>query len=142
MELLMSALGFRDMAGERLGSVAVVDNDPAILASLRFLLSHLGREILTYETAKDFLLSLEPKPACLILDQHMPEMTGLELATILKELAYDIPILLITAAPDRWIMSRAADLGIQEVLEKPLSEAKLLSFIESYRWFQTKIEDF
>jgi FixJ family two-component response regulator len=121
------------MAGERLGSVAIVDNDPAILASLRFLLSHLGREILTYETATDFLQSLDPKPLCLILDQHMPQMTGLELAAILHELAYDIPILLITAAPDHWIMSRAADLGIQEVLEKPLSEMKLISFIEGYR---------
>ncbi len=121
------------MAFARSGSVAVVDNDPAILASLRFLLTQLGRDVVTHETAKDFLAHLQPRPACLLLDQHMPEMTGLELAAELQRISYKIPILLITAAPDRWIISRAAALGIEQILEKPLAEAPLLHFIDRHR---------
>jgi CheY-like chemotaxis protein len=53
--------------------------------------------------------------ACLILDHHIPNMTGLELARRLRADGAVVPILLITGSPSPTI---AAELGI-EVLDKP-----------------------
>jgi two-component system response regulator FixJ len=68
--------------------------------------------------------------ACLILDHHMPEMTGLELAERMRAGGAGIPILLITGAPSPAIVARAAEVGINWVLEKPATEEDLLDFID------------
>jgi FixJ family two-component response regulator len=68
--------------------------------------------------------------ACLILDHHMPHMTGLELAARLRGDGSRIPILLITAAPSPAMCARADELGIR-ILEKPLDEEGLLDFVQT-----------
>lgn len=60
--------------------------------------------------------------ACLILDHHMQQMTGLELAERLRADGVSIPILLTTGSPSPAIARRAAELGIEGVLEEPLGE--------------------
>ena len=72
------------------------------------------------------------RTACLIIDQHMPGMTGLELAQKLRDDDDAIPILLITGSPSPAIVARAAQLGIVKVLEKPPEEADLLNFVGAY----------
>ena len=49
--------------------------------------------------------------ACLILDHHMPEMTGLELAERMRADGTGIPILLITGSPSPAIVARAAEVA-------------------------------
>jgi two-component system, LuxR family, response regulator FixJ len=66
----------------------------------------------------------------LILDQHMPEMTGLVLAERLRADGAGIPILLVTGSPSLVIVARAAEVGINWVLEKPATEEDLLDFID------------
>ena len=61
----------------------------------------------------------------------MPKMTGLELAAQLRTEGHLLPIMLITGSPSDAIVSRAADLGISRVLDKPPSEEELLDFIEA-----------
>jgi two-component system response regulator FixJ len=112
--------------------VAVVDDDPAVLDSLRFLLEIGGHAVATYTSAAEFLADRSSVPACLILDQHMPHMTGLELAARLRSEGTDIPVLLITGSPSRAIAARAAQLGIEKVLEKPPSEDDLLLFVGAH----------
>jgi CheY-like chemotaxis protein len=62
----------------------------------------------------------------------MPVMTGLELAQKLREEKSDIPILLSTGAPSPAIVIRAAELGIERVLEKPPDEDDLLAFVNKH----------
>jgi CheY-like chemotaxis protein len=69
--------------------------------------------------------------ACLILDHHMPEMTGLELAAQLRANGSAIPILLVTGSTSPAILARAAELRIDRVLEKPLSDGDLIDFINA-----------
>src|SRR5579862_1537777 len=89
----------RPMGGNRTGTVAVVDDDPAVLDSLRFLLEVLGCDVATYASALTYLDDPAAHPACMIVDQHMPRMTGLELAQRLRDDGRLIPMLLITGSP-------------------------------------------
>ena len=110
------------------GVVAIVDDDPAVLDSLKFLLEVAGHTVDAYASATAFLEDRTAQPSCLILDQHMPTMTGLELAARLRTEGRCMPILLITANASPAIIVRAAELNISHVLEKPLAEADLLNF--------------
>jgi two-component system response regulator FixJ len=114
------------------GTVAVVDDDKAVLDSLKFLLEVVGYRVLTYDSAQAFLDDVESEPACLILDHHMPRMTGLELTEKLRDEQDYIPVLLITGSPSPAIVSRAAELGVERVLEKPPGEDDLLQFVNAH----------
>jgi CheY-like chemotaxis protein len=63
----------------------------------------------------------------------MPEMAGLELAEQIRADGSKIPILLITGGPSPTIVARAAELGINRVLEKPATGEDLLDFIDATR---------
>lgn len=121
------------MADNRHCTVAVVDDDLAVLESLRFLLEAAGCEVVTYASAAAFLEDHAASPTCLILDHHMPHMTGLELAARLREEGVGLPVLLITGSPSPAIVTCSLRLGIEKVLEKPPSELDLLSFVATCR---------
>jgi two-component system response regulator FixJ len=120
------------MAGNCRSAVAVVDDDVAVLDSLKFLLEVEGYKVETYSSALALLEDPTPRSSCLIVDQHMPKMTGLELTAELRAKGMQIPILLITAAPSPAIIAEAAQLGIEKVLEKPAVEGDLLNFVAAY----------
>jgi FixJ family two-component response regulator len=122
-----------DRVDNRNGAVAVVDDDPAVLDSLKFLLEVAGHAVVVYASAVRFLADRTARPSCLIVDQHMPDMTGLELAARLRDDGADIPVMLITGSSSPAIVARAAQLGIERVLEKPPTERELLRFVEAHR---------
>ena len=116
--------------------MAIIDDDHAVLHSLKFLLEVIGYPVVTYASAELFLdaranVNGARLPACLIVDQHMPRMTGLDLAEKLRDDGADIPILLITGSPSPAIVARAAQLGVVKVLEKPPEEHDLLNFVNA-----------
>jgi two-component system response regulator FixJ len=113
--------------------IGVVDDDHAVRESLRFLLEVAGHVVETFESAVDFLKSETKHLACLVLDHHMPHMTGLELAERLRTDGSAIPILLVTALPTPILLARAAELGIDRVLAKPFDEKDLLDFVSVQR---------
>jgi two-component system, LuxR family, response regulator FixJ len=120
-----------EMAEVNHRTVAIVDDDDAVRDSLRFLLEVIGHPVETFASAGEFLKAEVHRLACLILDHHMPEMTGLELAERMRADGAGIPILLITGAPSPAIVTRAAEVGINWVLEKPATEEDLLHFIDA-----------
>ena len=113
-------------------TVAVVDDDHAVRDLLRFLLEVLGYPVEIFASAAEFLRANVRHFACLILDHHMPNMTGLELAGRLRADGAVIPILLITGSPSPTISARAATLGVK-VLDKPPSDEALIDFIDAAR---------
>ncbi len=119
------------MAATKQDTVAIVDDDDAIRHSLQFLLEVFGHKVETFSRAAEFLKSELEHIACLILDHHMPEMTGLQLAARLRTIGVMIPILLVTGSPSPLIVAQAAELGVVKVLEKPPNEDEVLAFIEA-----------
>ena len=109
-------------------AIGVVDDDQAVRDSFRFLLEVVGHPVETFASAAEFLSADRRDLACLILDHHMPQMTGLQLAEKLHAGGSTTPILLITGSSSPAIVARAAQLDVR-VLEKPPDEDEVLAFI-------------
>jgi two-component system response regulator FixJ len=112
--------------------VAIVDDDVDVLDSLRFFLEIAGYPVSVYSSGEAYLEDRPRFVACLVLDHHMPRMTGLELAARLRADGIATPMLLITGSPSPAIVSRAKELGVEQVLEKPVTEADLLRFVAAH----------
>ena len=111
--------------------VAVVDDDDAVRDSLQFLLEAAGFAVATYDSAARFLNDARlDDVACLLVDQHMPDLTGLQLVALLRGQGVALPIALITGSYSADLERLARDLGVVAVLEKPLDDSVLLDFIE------------
>jgi FixJ family two-component response regulator len=65
-------------------TVAIVDDDEAVRHSLRFWLEALGHKVETFASVAEFLKAELEKLLCLVVDHHMPGMTGLDLAERLR----------------------------------------------------------
>ncbi|HTB47826.1 MAG TPA: response regulator [Acetobacteraceae bacterium] len=111
--------------------IAVVDDDEAVRDSLAFLLTVSGHKVAAYASAADFLEHCDLcRVAGLILDHHMPKQTGLELLARLRQDGRTLPVLLVTGSPSPEIVARAGALGVDRVLEKPVSDEGLMEFVE------------
>jgi FixJ family two-component response regulator len=93
--------------------VYVVDDDADVLGSLRFLLETDGFQVRTFRSGEALLNTPTSGGAdCFVIDYRMPNMTGLELADLLRNRKIDAPIILMTGYPDGNIPTRAAAAGI------------------------------
>jgi FixJ family two-component response regulator len=113
------------------GMVTVIDDDTAVLNSLRFLLEVAGHRVAAYSSPAEFLSSGQREADCMIIDQHMPQMTGLELVAQLEDSSMRRNIMLITGSSTPDIRNRAAALGIAKVVEKPSADDELLDFVNA-----------
>ena len=110
--------------------VAVVDDDDDVGDVLGGLLEVMGYQVETYRSGMDFLADARlDRLACVVVDQNMPRMTGLQMIEHLAGRGVSIPALLITGVHDPEIERQAASLGVMTVLEKPMSHHELLRFI-------------
>ncbi|WP_232098543.1 response regulator transcription factor [Gimesia aquarii] len=119
------------MTIEKEATVFVVDDDPAIRKSLRWLIESVGLKVETHELASDFLESYSPdSPGCLVLDVRIPGMSGLELQEKLRDRGYDIPVVIVSGYGDVPMAVRAMKAGAVDFLEKPVSDQVLLDYIQ------------
>jgi FixJ family two-component response regulator len=110
--------------------VAVVDDDDEVRDVLRGLLESAGHSVETFKSGRDFLTNARlDEIACLVVDQRMPEMSGVAVISTVANRGLTIPSLLITGAHDAEIAREAETLGAMTVLEKPLSSQELLRFV-------------
>ena len=110
--------------------VYVVDDDDAVLGSLRFLLETDGFAVRTFRNATALLNTASlPGADCYVIDYKMPDINGIELAGRLRQSFGDTPVILITGYPDGNISSRAAAVGVNDVILKPLLDENLVKRI-------------
>jgi len=96
------------------------------------LLRAAGFEAETYASGTEFLEAINhSKPSCIIVDLHMPGMSGLEVQSRLAVSGFEIPVLFITAYDDPGARDRALQAGASSYLRKPFTEEALLQAIES-----------
>ena len=111
-------------------AVYVVDDDPDVLGSLRFLLETDGFDVRTFRTGAALLRVVRPADAdCFVIDYKMPDMNGVDLTSRLRNRDIVAPVILITGYPDEKIPARAEAAGIRHVLRKPLLEDSLITHI-------------
>ena len=112
-------------------SVFVVDDDDAVRDSLKTLLELQSFTVETFETCQDFLSADVGDGTCLVLDIHLPGMSGFDLMEAMKRTARNLPTILITARCDNAIRDRARLLGAVALLEKPIDFRSLMAAIGS-----------
>lgn len=113
-------------------SIAVVDDDEAVLRSMRMLLNGAGFEVCCYASAEALLSEGEKqKPACIVSDVRLPGKSGLDLQ---KELAHrwpSVPIIMITGHGDIAMAVKAIKDGAFDFLEKPFDDTRLIESIRA-----------
>jgi FixJ family two-component response regulator len=111
-------------------TVFVVDDDDAVRDSLKTLLELQSFTVETFETCQDFLNSEAGADAdCLVLDIHLPGMSGFDLMEVMKRMKRGLPTILITGRCDNAIRDRAKALGAVALLEKPIDFTELMAAI-------------
>ena len=108
--------------------VVVVDDDPAVRGSLKFSLELEGFLVRAYGSASDFLTAGLDDADCLVIDQRMPAMTGLELIAKLRVQNISTPAVLIISQPNVAVSDRAAKFGVP-IVEKPFLSNALVEKI-------------
>jgi two-component system, LuxR family, response regulator FixJ len=120
----------RPMSSPLKPTVYVVDDDDAVLGSLRFLLETDGFAVRTFRNATALLNATSAREAdCYVIDYKMPDINGVELASRLRKSEGNTPVILITGYPDEKISTRAAAVGVKDVILKPLLGENLVKRI-------------
>lgn len=115
---------------EAQATVFVVDDDPGVRRSMRWLLESDGLLVEIYTTATEFLEEYDPeRPGCLLLDVRMPGMDGLELQEKLVVDGECLPIIFVTGHGDIPSSVQAMKRGAVDFLEKPATNRGLLKLI-------------
>jgi FixJ family two-component response regulator len=110
--------------------VAIVDDEEPVRKALKRLLRASGLDAESYASGQDFLeAAVLREPDCVLLDLHMPRMSGLQVLRALQAARRALPIIVITAhdAPETREQCLAA--GASAFLRKPLEEHELLDTI-------------
>ncbi|UVK35537.1 response regulator (plasmid) [Mesorhizobium sp. AR02] len=109
--------------------IAVVDDDEDARKALNFLLDALGRSAEGFSSGADLLNAELENFDHIILDQHMPRMTGLQLMSILRSSQINTPVMLMSGNLTDEVVAAAEALGAK-VTEKPLSLEVLAAFLD------------
>jgi len=110
--------------------IVVVDDDDAVRDSVGILLETHGLRVRDFASGAEFLHSdVHNIMSCLLIDYHMPEMTGLEVVEELQRMGRSCPTVLITGLADETIVQRALAAGIMAILEKPPPDDVLIDTV-------------
>jgi FixJ family two-component response regulator len=110
--------------------IAVIDDDASVRRALQRLLQSAGFTVETFATAREFLeTDYWAQTACLVLDVHLPEMSGYQLQEYLAASGVPIPIVFITAYDDASTRERVNRAGAVGYLRKPFDQETLIEAI-------------
>ena len=113
-------------------SVAIVDDEEGIRKALSRLLRASGLEAESYANGQEFLDAASGhRPDCVVLDLHMPGMSGLQVLRKLKAAGQRLSIVVITAHDEPETRERCIDAGACAYLRKPLEDRLLLNAISA-----------
>jgi FixJ family two-component response regulator len=112
--------------------ISIVDDDASIREALKGLMRSVRFHAEGFASAEEFLASESfEDTACLILDVHLPGMSGFELQNRLNLEHRAIPIIFITAHVDEASRQRALKGGAADFLGKPVRRETLFKAIQS-----------
>lgn len=111
--------------------IHLVDDDDAVRESLRLLLEVHGLKVEAFASANALLDETRGEGAdCLLLDLHMPGLSGLELLELLRKRGILAPAIILTGRYDPLLSLRISKANVFAVLQKPPCTNTLLASIE------------
>jgi FixJ family two-component response regulator len=110
--------------------VAVVDDEESIGRALKRLLRASGLEVVTYSSGGEFLDSLKAnRPDCIVLDIHMPQVSGFDVQAFVSRMRPRLPIVMITGRDAEETRQSVIEAGAVAYLCKPVDEQALLAAV-------------
>lgn len=110
--------------------VFVVDDEASSRNVIAEMVKSMSLPVESYDSAEAFLATYRnQRPACIVTDQRMPGMSGIDLIEKLQEQDLTIPVIVVTAFPDTQSTVRAVRGGAISLIEKPCRREKLWTMI-------------
>ena len=110
--------------------LAVVDDDADVRVALSRLVSSAGFSVETFASGADFLRSVQDhEPDCVVLDLHMPGMSGFDVQRALADGHAAVPVVVMTGHDTPESRARAVQMGAKVYLRKPINDEALLAAI-------------
>jgi len=108
----------------------LLDDDPSVLKGLGRLFSSVGLHAETFSDPKKFLDYVRVhRPAVALLDVCMPQMSGLEVQSRLREISPSTRVIIFTGKEDPLVRSTALNSGASAFITKPFDDEELLTAI-------------
>lgn len=118
------------MSNARNYLVFVVEDDEEVRVSTRALLEASGYAVREFASGEDVIASGDVAAAgCIVLDQILPGMSGLDLIRQLRAQGVQTPAIMVSGN-GKQLVQAAAEAGVVAVLRKPLSAAALEQWLE------------
>lgn len=113
--------------------IALIDDDEAVLDSLRLYFTRQDIKTSCFGSADEFLAALDRSAQfdCVVSDVRMPGVSGLDLVGQLNARGFIRPIILITGHGDVDMAVAAIKIGAFDFIEKPFDENRLLASIRN-----------
>jgi PAS domain S-box-containing protein len=118
----------REPARGRGETVMIVDDEGMLVALAEEMLAGLGYEPVGYQSSSAALQAFRANPRrfdLVLTDEAMPDVVGTELAREIRLIRPEVPIILMSGHGGATLENRAAAMGVNEVLHKPLQRADL-----------------
>jgi DNA-binding response OmpR family regulator len=113
-------------------TVLVVDDNKDMVEILTRLLSRHGLRALHAYSGRECLEVIQHHTVdVIVLDVMMPEMNGLEVCEVLKDMPEPPPVILLTAKDDMATRAAGMALGVSEFVVKPVNNRDLLARIQT-----------
>lgn len=109
--------------------VVIIDDDDAVRDSTKLLLESCGYSVRDHDSAENFLASDFTGISCLLVDHHMPGMSGAEFLERLRAKGDRTPALMVTGRADEAIEARMTRIAVS-LLQKPVDEDELIKAVE------------
>ena len=111
-------------------TVHIVDDDPSVLTAMGRSLSADGLSVSMSRSPREFLEHYDPaEGGCVVLDLQMPDMDGLQLQALLKDLEQQPPLIFVSGCADVASCAHAMRAGALDFLTKPVEADVLLAAV-------------
>ena len=109
-------------------SLLIIDDESAILDTLRILLKNQGFEVNTAQGGKAGLEQLKStNPDIVLTDVRMPQVTGIDILTAVRQQDPETPVILMTAQASLQSAIQAVNEGAFYYIQKPFSNDDLIT---------------
>jgi PAS domain S-box-containing protein len=109
-------------------TVMIVDDERPLVALAEEITAQLGYEPVGFDSSRAALAAFSAQPRrfdAVLTDEAMPDLVGTELASEIRRMRPAIPIILMSGYGGAQLTTRAAEIGVNEVLRKPLHRRDL-----------------
>jgi two-component system response regulator RegX3 len=112
--------------------VLIVEDEPALVESIRFTLESEGYEVLTASTGVEGLRQArDGNPSLVLLDLMLPGISGLDICRQIRQES-DVPIVMVTAKDGEADKVLGLELGADDYITKPFSTRELLARVRAH----------